>query len=226
MTISNQASGIRTGVCTSTTRPITPYDGQVIYETDTDRTLVWNNSAWVALSGLSKVTPSSVTGGTINADGSVTVGSAVSTVVVNGVFSANFDHYRIIYQGGSASAANDLAMRLGSTNTGYYENMIYKDWGAGAILGQALTGGGAQWNYVGCQDVPNSISIDLFNPFNAVKTAMSGLYTGVGTGRVGGVINGFLNDTSSYTSFTILTNAGAATGTITGGTLRVYGYSN
>ena len=97
MTISNQASGIRPGVCTSTTRPTAPYDGQVIYETDTDRTLVWNNSAWVSLFGLSKVTPSTVTGGTINADGSVTVGSAVSTVVVNGVFSANFDHYRIIY---------------------------------------------------------------------------------------------------------------------------------
>lgn len=38
------------GVCTSTTRPSSPFDGQVIYETDTDRTLVWNNSAWVAVS--------------------------------------------------------------------------------------------------------------------------------------------------------------------------------
>ena len=38
------------GVCTSATRPSSPFDGQVIYETDTDRTLVWNNSAWVAVS--------------------------------------------------------------------------------------------------------------------------------------------------------------------------------
>lgn len=34
------------GVCTSTTRPAGPYEGQIIYETDTDRTLVWNGSSW------------------------------------------------------------------------------------------------------------------------------------------------------------------------------------
>ena len=35
------------GVCTSSTRPATPYEGQMIYETDTDKVLVWNGSAWV-----------------------------------------------------------------------------------------------------------------------------------------------------------------------------------
>jgi hypothetical protein len=34
------------GVCTSSTRPASPFEGQVIYETDTDRVLVWNGSAW------------------------------------------------------------------------------------------------------------------------------------------------------------------------------------
>lgn len=34
------------GVCTSTTRPASPYEGQVIYETDTDRVLVWNGTGW------------------------------------------------------------------------------------------------------------------------------------------------------------------------------------
>jgi len=46
MTISNNASALRPGVCTSSTRPTTPYEGQVIYETDTDRTLFWNGSSW------------------------------------------------------------------------------------------------------------------------------------------------------------------------------------
>lgn len=36
------------GVCTSSTRPATPYEGQMIYETDTDKVLVWNGSAWYA----------------------------------------------------------------------------------------------------------------------------------------------------------------------------------
>jgi hypothetical protein len=34
------------GVCTSSTRPATPYEGQQIYETDTDKVYVWNASAW------------------------------------------------------------------------------------------------------------------------------------------------------------------------------------
>ncbi len=36
----------RPGVCTSTTRPASPYEGQVIYETDTDKILVWRGAAW------------------------------------------------------------------------------------------------------------------------------------------------------------------------------------
>jgi hypothetical protein len=47
MAISNNNTGIRTGVCTSTTRPTAPYEGQHIYETDTDIEYVWNGSAWV-----------------------------------------------------------------------------------------------------------------------------------------------------------------------------------
>lgn len=35
--------------CTSGTRPSTPVEGQYIYETDTDRTLVYNGSAWVIM---------------------------------------------------------------------------------------------------------------------------------------------------------------------------------
>ena len=46
MPISNLGNGLRTGVCTSTNRPTTPYEGQVIYETDTDLTLVYNGSGW------------------------------------------------------------------------------------------------------------------------------------------------------------------------------------
>lgn len=50
MPISSNETGLRTGVCTSTTRPTTPYNGQVIYETDTGLTQVWNGSAWKPLS--------------------------------------------------------------------------------------------------------------------------------------------------------------------------------
>lgn len=37
---------VRPGVCTSSTRPASPFEGQVIYETDTDKVLAYNGSAW------------------------------------------------------------------------------------------------------------------------------------------------------------------------------------
>jgi len=46
MAISNLSSGFRPGVCTSTTRPTAPYEGQMVYETDTDMVALWNGSAW------------------------------------------------------------------------------------------------------------------------------------------------------------------------------------
>jgi hypothetical protein len=46
MTISATTQGIKQGVCLSTARPANPFDGQIIYETDTDMVRVWNGSAW------------------------------------------------------------------------------------------------------------------------------------------------------------------------------------
>jgi len=48
MAISSNGVGIRPGVCTSTTRPVSPYEGQSIYQTDTDTVLFWDGSTWVA----------------------------------------------------------------------------------------------------------------------------------------------------------------------------------
>ena len=41
--------GNKSGVCTSSTRPTNPFEGQLIYETDTNRTLVYDNAAWVVV---------------------------------------------------------------------------------------------------------------------------------------------------------------------------------
>ncbi len=55
MAISNSGVGIRPGVCTSTTRPTAPYEGQMIYETDTDLVYLYNGSAWIeVVSALTK----------------------------------------------------------------------------------------------------------------------------------------------------------------------------
>ncbi len=49
MAINSLSTGWRPGVCTSSTRPTTPYEGQQIYETDTDKLLVWNATAWIVI---------------------------------------------------------------------------------------------------------------------------------------------------------------------------------
>jgi len=72
---------IQPGVCTSSTRPASPFEGQYIYETDTNRTLVYDGGAWVM---------------TVDADSppgmvlikTQTVGTAVSSVEVTNAFSA------------------------------------------------------------------------------------------------------------------------------------------
>ena len=40
------SAGLKSGVCTSTTRPSNPFEGQMIYETDTDMVAIWNGTAW------------------------------------------------------------------------------------------------------------------------------------------------------------------------------------
>lgn len=72
MAISNSSSGIRPGVCTSSTRPTTPYVGQLIFETDTSLSKYWSGSAWTNLS------VSSLTAGT-----GVTVSSATGAVTAS-----------------------------------------------------------------------------------------------------------------------------------------------
>ena len=45
---------VKPGVCTSSTRPASPFEGQMIYETDTDVLAIWNGSAWRQLAAATK----------------------------------------------------------------------------------------------------------------------------------------------------------------------------
>lgn len=75
MPISNYLPSSRlyqSGVCTSSTRPNAPYEGQVIYETDTDNLLVWNGSVW-----------SGVKSSTITAGSSNVLGTSYSQVAIS-----------------------------------------------------------------------------------------------------------------------------------------------
>jgi len=55
--LANTLSGIT--ICTSSTRPASPFSGQAIYETDTTRILVWVTSSWVGIAKADNVTVNS-----------------------------------------------------------------------------------------------------------------------------------------------------------------------
>jgi hypothetical protein len=152
-----------------------------------------------------------------------TVGAGVGSVTVTDAFSADYDYYKITYTDGIGSAQNQIQVTLGSTATGYY-------WGLslGRYDNVGLLGGGAlntsSWANMGFTDpIGNLMEFELSMPFLARKTGIKGWHwdtrTGGGTGF--GPCGGHLNNTTSYTAFTLTVGGG---GTITGGTIRVYGY--
>lgn len=91
MTISATTQGLRPGACTSTNRPAVPYDGMVVYETDTNTMSVYDGTNWASLSG-----PISLNFQTISVDytmptgynglssGPITIASGVTVTVPSG----------------------------------------------------------------------------------------------------------------------------------------------
>ena len=151
-----------------------------------------------------------------------TVGSNVASVTVTGAFSADYDNYLITYEGAVASATGEaLRLQLGSTTTGYYGNLIYANFasGAPASVGDNNT---ANWTHMaGANNSRTNASINVMNPFRTVPThVFSYIYA---DNANGGSKRGYLNNSLSYTDFTLL---GGNTGNLTGGTIRVYGYRN
>ena len=153
-----------------------------------------------------------------------TVGTGVSSVTVTGAFSANYDNYKITYTGGVSSVASDMYLTLGASNTGYYGGLIFNRPNAPAPGGIA-NNNGAFWQYGAGLSTPNGIttSFELYQPFLARRTS---LYSQViqfsDPTSAFGTFAGFHDVATSYSSFTFTPSGG----TITGGTIRVYGYRN
>jgi hypothetical protein len=74
MAISSNTTGLRPGVCTSTTRPTAPYEGQMIYTTDLDTLEIWTGSAWqVTFTAAASPVPFRYQVGTVTFANTVTV---------------------------------------------------------------------------------------------------------------------------------------------------------
>lgn len=148
-----------------------------------------------------------------------TIGTTVSSVTVSDAFSADYENYKITISGGAASSGGLLSLQLGATTTGYYAGYSGVTFSTGAASLNA-DNNAANWTRAGASftSTPH-MNVDLLNPQTAELTFING---SIITAFVGQTFAGYLNDTTAYTAFTIAISSG----TMTGGTIRVYGYRN
>lgn len=223
-TVLGAQSLVQPAVCTTATRPASPYTGQAIYDTTISALLIWSGTAWTGTGGLQLVTTATCSSGGTAVGGVVTIGSAVSSVTVSSAFSATYDAYKIVVTGGAGSTNQSLTLTLGSTSTGYYASYFRTTSFSNATYDGQILNNGSGWSESGYGTTSGlGMNIELQSPFLAKTTILSGVYQRGNSTAVGmGTVSGMLNDTTSYTAFTIT----PATGTMTGGTIRVYGYQN
>lgn len=127
MTISATTQGLRPGVTTSSNRPATPFEGQMIYETDTDLLRIWNGSTWKTLAAAAATqgtilqTVESANDTTLRATTSTTFGDSGLTLTITPSSTTN----KILcvsmingYCGGSATGLGIRLLRGASTVVG------------------------------------------------------------------------------------------------------------
>jgi hypothetical protein len=146
-----------------------------------------------------------------------TIGAAVSSVTVTAAFSATYENYLVLVSGGSSSAANALlGMTLGAASTGYYE--VRPRWSIAGAASVFTTNNGNIF-YTGMASTNGiKMSCNLMSPFTAKNTTHESGMVNFTTSNLD-FSYGYLNDTNSYTAFTLT----PTTGTLTGGTVYVYG---
>jgi hypothetical protein len=149
-----------------------------------------------------------------------TIGTGVSVVTVTGAFSAAYENYKIIVNGGVASTSNYAQLILGSTATGYNQKSWYGSYTNNTVAGAGYSNF-TRWEGLLKGSTSSLVAnFELQSPFLTKTTGIDYNSKEMSNGGIVESGSGFLNDGNSYTSFTFTAN----TGTWTGGTIYVYGY--
>jgi hypothetical protein len=182
--------------------------GQYAYIEATSALMVYSGSAWatVGASGLTLVKAQ-------------VVGSAVGSVAVSDAFSATYDSYIVTYNNGASSATDALQMQLGATTSGYYTSIVGNTWSTTASNNGSTTA--TNFDRVAAMNSTNGVNLymQISSPFLSKATEVTSRYL---TSSAAYTFNGLLPNTTSYTAFTLI----PFSGTLTGGTIRVYGLAN
>jgi len=149
---------------------------------------------------------------------SQTIGTAVSSVTVTNAFSADYENYKITISGGALSTGTAaLQLQLGSSTTGYYNSRMGVNYSS-ATFEATSTNNGSSFATAGNSTTDSiRMNIELLQPFLAKHTIFSGARAST---IQGDVLSGIHQVATSYTGFTITPTSG----TLTGGTIKVYGY--
>jgi hypothetical protein len=188
-------------------------EGQFAYIEATKTTQYYDGAAWQPVG----VAPGLVLVKT------QTIGTAVASVTVSDAFSATYDNYKISISGGVGSTTINLLTTLGSSATGYSGSMIYYTATGSAVspgTPSAISSATTSFSWSGNANTNSIIyNVELQNPFLAKYTFAQGPWYDIAAGAS---FFGAHSSAVSYSAFTITAN----TGTLTGGTIRVYGYAN
>jgi len=150
-----------------------------------------------------------------------TIGTSQTSIPVTDCFSTNYENYKIVISGGVAAGNTLLEMQLGSTVSGYYFAIAGWSW-AGNVADSNGVSNATRFSQVGYGTTNNLFSnFDVFSPFLTKNTRISGHYMAPIGGGNGGALVGFVDNSTSYTGFTLISASA-----LTGGTIRVYGYRN
>ena len=146
-----------------------------------------------------------------------TIGTGVSSVAVTDAYSATYDAYKIIITGGVASANCDITIINTGSTASYAYSFIFAPYATGTV-NTVNSSGAANVPLAGAGSTSTlRMNIDVLNPFLAKQTQFSiPVFANFSGGF--GAANHTLS--TSYTGFTIT----PSTGTLTGGTIYVYGY--
>ena len=184
-------------------------EGQFAYIEASNTTQYYDGAAWQSLTaGITLVTAQAI-------------GTGVSSVTVSNVFSASYENYLITMEGCQWSADDQgITFVLVGSTASYYSNLLITRYDTGAVTN--LNRNNAASSYIGVSDTnkAQNLNMNIFNPFTTDYTNWNGGANGY---LWSGAVGGSHRVNTSYASFTIAAAGGA---TLTGGTIRVYGYTN
>jgi hypothetical protein len=153
-----------------------------------------------------------------------TIGTAVSSVTVTDAFSATYDNYLVTVSGGAGSASSGLNLQFGSTATGYYSWELYGSYSSNTVNGFGQSNTTSIGDFAVTTANGHTGVAHILSPNLAARTSFNTAFGELDTIFYAGWKNGFVNNNTQYTAFTLTPGTGGVT--LTGGTIRVYGYQN